>query len=68
MFRHQTEHEEQAAHPTPKHNGHHHPHYSDLVWGLLEARMSHVSYMDTIGGDELLRVLDRREPHHRARA
>lgn len=47
------------------------PHFSDLVAGLVDARVTHVSFLDTVGGSELQRFyrhLHERRRQERARA
>lgn len=40
-------------------------HVSDLVLGLIEARVSGVDFMDTVGGAELERMYRRHQAHRR---
>ena len=42
------------------------PHVSDIVLGLIEARVSGVDFLDTVGGAELERMYRRRQAHRRA--
>ncbi|HEU4511647.1 MAG TPA: hypothetical protein VFR87_00930 [Nocardioidaceae bacterium] len=42
------------------------PHVSDLVAGLLEARLTHVHFLDTVAGAELHRLyMKQQERRHR---
>jgi hypothetical protein len=36
------------------------PHVLAIVFGLLDAHVSHIDYFDTIGGDEVVRMYRRR--------
>jgi hypothetical protein len=42
------------------------PHVSDIVLGLIEARVSGVDFFDTVGGAELERMYRHRQAHRRA--
>lgn len=61
-----------ASHPAPGqdrrgvtvrgHNGH--AHLFPLLFGLVDAHVSRVDYFDTVGGNELMRVLRGRHSVH----
>ena len=40
-------------------------HVSALVFGLIDARVCHIDFLDTSGGEELERWLRRHHPHRR---
>ena len=42
------------------------PRYFVLAWGLLEARVEHVDFFDTMGGEEIIRLYERSRARHRA--
>ena len=43
------------------------PHLFPLVFGLIDARVGGVDYLDTVGGDELMRLLRGRGAVHHGR-
>lgn len=42
------------------------PHVSDLVLGLIDARVTGVDFFDTVGGVEVQRMYRRHQAHRRA--
>jgi hypothetical protein len=42
------------------------PHVSDLVLGLIDARVTGVDFFDTVGGAEVQRMYRRHQLHRRA--